>query len=489
MKKLYKYGAGLLVLTTVFTSCTKDFDNINTNPNKPVVAPLTNVLAYSIRDHASTTYDAWGDMNEPETYSGQLAKIQYIDEARYTYRANTVENLWTYYSRDLKNLQLVIDGAAKDGKTNMQAAALTFQTMVWLSATDRWRDLPFTTALQGDQGVIAPTYSKQEDIYPELLKRLKTAADLFNKKGNDQLGVGDVLYNGDVNKWMRFANSLRLRIAIRISKVAPAIAKASFEEVTGNPALYPIITSNADNAFLYWPGELPYYEPWASDQLDPASKRDDHGVSDVLVNSLTALSDPRIATYAKPAQSDGTYRGAPIGPTDAGLVKPINRYSRIGARFRDDTKGFTPFLRASEVSFDLAEAATLGWNSGTTAVGAYNSGVTLSLGENGITGAAATTYLAGKGIYSGVASIYMQKWIALFKNGNEAWAETRRTDVPLLPAASGSSYAGHNRPPFRYPYPVTETQLNSANSGPSVAQVKDDFWGQKMWWDTRAGVQ
>jgi hypothetical protein len=489
MKNIYKYGVGVLAFTTIMSSCTKDFDAINTNPNKPVVAPLTNVLAYSIRDHASTTFDVWGDMNEPETYAGQLAKIQYIDEARYTYRPNTVENLWTYYSRDLKNLQLVIDGASKDGKTNMQAAALTFQTMVWLSATDRWRDIPFTTALQGDQGVIAPTYTTQEEIYPELLKRLKTAADLFNKKSNDQLGAGDVLYNGDLDKWLRFANSLRLRIAMRISKVAPAVAKANVEEITGNPSLYPVIAKNSDNAFLYWPGELPYYEPWASDQLDPSSKRDDHGVSDVLVNSLTDLGDPRLATYAKPTQLDGTYRGAPIGPTDAGLIKPISRYSRIGAMFRDDTKGFTPFLRAAEVSFDLAEAAGLGWNAGTSAEGAYNAGVTLSLDENGISATNAAAYLAGKGAYKGVTSIYMQKWIALFKNGNEAWAETRRTDVPLLALASGTTYTGHNRPPFRYPYPVTETQLNSANSAASVAQVKDDFWGQKMWWDTRTGVQ
>ena len=239
MKNIYKYGIVLMVFGTLMSSCTKDFEEINTNPNSPVEAPLTNVLAFAMREHASQTYDPWGDMNEPSTYSGQLAKIQYIDEARYTYRANVVENMWTYYSRDLKNLQLVIDGASKEGKTNMQAAAITFQTLIWLSATDRWRDLPFLDALKGDEGVIAPKYTTQEEIYPELLNRLKSAADLFNKNGQDPLGSGDVLYQGDLMKWKRFPNSLRLRIAMRISKIVPALAKTNVEEIAGNASLYP----------------------------------------------------------------------------------------------------------------------------------------------------------------------------------------------------------------------------------------------------------
>ena len=471
------------------SSCTKNFEEINKNPNNPGDAPYTNVLAYAIQDHGYQVYNSWGDLNEPSTYSGQIAKIQYLDEARYNFRANVVENLWTYYSRELKNLQIVVEGTKKESKSNLQAAALTFQAMIWLSATDRWRDIPFSNGLQGDNGVIAPTYATQEEIYPALLANLKEAALLFNKNSADLLGPGDILYRGDVAKWKRFANSLRLRIALRISKVSPALAKTTVEEITGNPSLYPVITSNTDNAFLIWPGDLPYFEPWAYDALNPDTKRDDHGMSDIIINYLTDLKDPRLSIYAKPA-ADGTYRGAPVGPTDAGLIKPISRYSRIGARFRDDRKGFTPFFRAAEVSFALAEASTLGWNTGTSAVAAYNAGVTLSLTENGVSSADISTYLAGSGAYNGdVKTIYLQKWLALFKNGNEAWAESRRTDVPLMPAASGSAFAGHNRPPFRYPYPNSEINLNTANSAPFVATVKDNFWGKQMWWDTRAGVQ
>src|SRR5690606_11138348 len=98
-------------------------------------------------------------------------------------------------------------------------------------------------------------------------------------------------------------------------------------------------------------------------------------------------------------------------------------------------------------------------------------------------------YLAGAGAWDGDReTLYMQKWISLFKNGQEAWAETRRTDFPVMSAAPGSLFPGHNRPPFRYPYPTSETTLNGANSASFVAEVDDSFWGKQMWWDTRQNV-
>ncbi|MCL4640930.1 MULTISPECIES: SusD/RagB family nutrient-binding outer membrane lipoprotein [Olivibacter] len=488
MKKIIKYSFGVGILALVATSCTKNFEEINTNPNSPTEAPLTNLLAFSTRDHAASFFDAWGDMNEPSTYAAHLGKIQYIDEARYIFRPNSVENIWTYASRDLKNLQIVIEDASEQGATNMQAAALTVQSMIWQATTDRWRDVPFTDALKADEGSITPKYSTQEEIYPELLNRLKIAAELFNQNGSDELGNGDLIYGGDIDSWKRFANSLRLRVATRISNVNPELARAHIEEILTNPSVYPVIETNDQNALLMWPGELPYLEPWADDQFNPSSARDDHAVSDVLVNQLKSLSDPRLSVYAKPATADNEYRGAAIGP-NALTPAALNMYSRIGARFRDNRSGFTPFLRASEVKFLIAEAAFKGWSAGVSAQQAYNDGVRLSLEENGVSATNIAAYLAGGGAWkNNLNDIYLQKWIALFKNGNEAWAETRRTDVPLLPPASGTPYSGHNRPPFRYPYPNSEINLNGPNSSEFVSSVVDNFWGKKMWWDTREGV-
>ena len=485
MRYLNKYSLLSLILGGIFitSSCTRTFEKLNIDPNKPGAVPPTNELAYSIEYFASHFFDAWGDMNEPETYSGQLGKIQYIDEARYVYRENVVNNNWTYIYYTANDLQHVITAAKKANNTNMEAVALTLQSYVFQIGTDHWRDIPFTDAIRGDSGYLTPKYDKQEDIYPALLSRLKSAADLFNQNGTGDLGSGDLLYNGDVKKWQRFCNSLRLRVAIRISNVAPDQAKAVIEEIFNNSDKYPVLSSNDDNAFLWWPGQ-PYYEPWQND----FQGRDDHAVSNFMINTLDSLHDPRLPIYAQPAPSDSKYRGVPVGPVGSVAVKD---YSRIGKRFREDPKGFSPFMRYAEVLFIEAEAAQKGWNVPLNASDAYTQAIKASLQENGVDDNAITIYLINPTtLYTGnLKQIYIQKWIAVFKDGNEAWAETRRTDIPLMPAAPGSPYPGHNRPPFRYPYPTNEATLNGKNNAPFLANTKDAFWGQQMWWDTRKGVQ
>ncbi|WP_159471641.1 SusD/RagB family nutrient-binding outer membrane lipoprotein [Dyadobacter sp. 3J3] len=474
----------LILIFLAFTgqSCTDDFEEINTNPNSPVQAPITNVLGYVLTDFNMNYFGVIGDMNEPSTYAGQLGKLQYIDDSRYMFTSTNINTLWTVIYRDLKNAQAIIDQADKTGSKNMKATGLTLQAFILQIATDRWRDVPFTEAFKGDAGFITPKYDTQETIYPAIITQLKTAADLFAAGGTDVLGEGDLLYGGDVKKWQKLCNSLRLRVAIRISNVSPATAKPIIEEIASAPTTYPILAANTDNALLKWTGSSPYIEPWNSNFMT----RDDHGPSNILINSLKQLKDPRLAVYAKPAPVDGEYRGVEIGPPTSPV---ISNYSRIGVKFREDPTGFSPMMRYSEVLFILAEAKQKGWNSGSsTAETLYNAGVTASLNENGITdGTVISTYLAGSDVKwdNTTTKLYTQKWLSLYKNGNEAWAESRRTDIPLMPAATGSPFTGHTRPPFRYPYPPTETTLNAGNSASFIAEIKDNFWGKKMWWDTR----
>jgi len=125
-----------------------------------------------------------------------------------------------------------------------------------------------------------------------------------------------------------------------------------------------------------------------------------------------------------------------------------------------------------------------------TAEEAYNKAVIASLEENGIAQADIDAYMAGAGAFDGtLEQVYWQEWIALFKQGMEAWSLFRRTGVPTTHyVAPGSAYTGHNSPPFRYPYPQNELTLNGANSKQYINEVKDDFWGKQMWWDKRTGV-
>jgi len=491
MKRIFKIKVILVVgLILTFGSCTKDWEEMNTNPNEPVTVPATNVLAYSLRYFADTYFDDWMGMNNFGGYAGQVTKIQYIDEARYQERETAINNAWRDMYTTLSDLQKVINLSEEEGNTNLKAVAMTFQTFLFHMATDLWKSVPYSDALQGEQGVSNPTYDEQQFIYGKLLENLKTAADLF-VNGTGDLGEGDLLFNGDVLKWQKFCNSLRLRVAIRMSRyggdgINEASAKTHIEEVLDNPASYPILESNDDNVFLWWPGVLPYYEPWAENYLVDA--RDDHGMCETIIDTLKTYNDPRLPVYAYPATSDGEYRGLVSGAIDGSFN--MDDISRIGYRFRDNPAGFTPFMRYSEVMFIIAEAATNGWSTGWTAQVAYETAVIASLEENGITSGDIATYLANpKVVWNDTyVQIYLQKWIALFKQCEEAWAECRRTDVPLMHEAPGSPFQTHNRPPFRWRYPDDEYNLNSANIGPAAIGIVDYFWGQKMWWDTRTGV-
>lgn len=503
MKKIFKITVIFSFLILFIGSCTEDFEEMNTDPNNPVSAPAKNIMVNAIRATGDSFFDDWQGMNNFMSYAGQVTKIQYIDEARYGFREGVVNTAWANYYLLLNDLKKAQEIAKEDENPRMEAAAKTFSVMLWQMATDQWRDIPFTEALQGEDGIITPTYDTQDNIYPALLTMAKEAADQFATATTGNVGGSfDILYGGSVEGWQRFCNSLRLRLAIRISNVSPALAQQHIEEVLGNPTTYPIIDANSWNAQLQWPGASPYKEPWQEN----SETRDDHGMAETLIDTLLNLSDPRLPVIAKPATATGTYVGFTEGSADD--PSSLAGISRMGAYYRDNPEGFTFFFRASESMFIVAEAALNGWNVGTYAASAqdaYEAGITLSMEEHSTSGNAGAyganitagdiaTYIAQPGVaWTGTAAddrvlIAKQKWIALFKQGQEAWAEQRRTDFPAVAEAPGSPYGTHDRQPFRYPYPLDEQNLNSDNASTYAANVVDNFWGQQMWWDTRTGL-
>ncbi|TVQ18699.1 MAG: SusD/RagB family nutrient-binding outer membrane lipoprotein [Bacteroidetes bacterium] len=485
MKKYFIIPLIFFALLVVSHSCTKDFEEINTDPNNPVEAPSINILANVIRLHTQQYYNAWGDMNEPSSYANHLGKIQYIDEAAYRFREGVVNNLWFFTYVNINDLDIVIRKESQEGgNPNYLAMAMTLRAYIYQMATDRWKDIPYTDAARGHEELTNPSYDTQESIYMDLLDQLKQANNHYDNAAVFAIGPNDVLFGGNMMKWKRFTNSLRLRVATRMSDVAPAVARQHIEEILANPSTYPVMLNNADNAYLIWQSSPPYKEPWNTD----SDNRDDHGMCVTLIDILKDHDDPRLPVYAKPATVDGEYRGVISGTFDGTFA--LNEISRIGARFRDVPDGFTPIMRAAEIHFMIAEAAFRGWNTGgISAQQAYEDGIAASLSEYDLDGL--NDYLAQPGVAwnNSANQIHLQKWIALFKNGNEAWAENRRTDVPLLEHAPASAYVDqHNRPPFRYPYPVDEINLNSENVGPKLQGIVNHMWGQRMWWDTRTGV-
>ncbi len=475
-----------LALLTI-SACTKKFDQMNTNPNSPTVAPETNILGNSIYSIAGLFEGERLGMFYAGTYSGQTCYFQV--GAFYEYRAAIVGGHWTTTYHTLNDLQKIINATQKDSNRNMRAAAMTLKAFLAQKATDYWKDIPYSQALKGDSGVITPVYDTQQAIYASILDELKNAAGLFNQGSIDQLGSGDILFNGDLLKWKKFCNSLRLRVAIRMSNVDPGTAGAVLKEILNDPGTYPVMENNGDDANLIWPGVSPYPEPWYSFMV--LSKRNDYGMCSNLVDTLQKFNDPRLPVYALPAATDGLYRGYKIGSPNSDFTP--NTVSAIGVRFAGTAMGFSPFLRYPEVAFIKAEACQRGIVTGDAHM-AYNAAITASLAENGISDPSA--YLAGPGVVwsndaSDLKKIYLQKWIALFKESSEAWAEARRTDIPLMTDIPYDYKGSHNRPAFRYPYPENESQLNAANLTPHTTGIdaaSQLFWGQQMWWDTRTGV-
>lgn len=489
--KISKWLGLSLIATTLITGCTGSFDEINTDPDALSSVPATNILGDVLR---TTTTQQGGDMDGYGTYAGYIVKIQYLDDlAGLTPSNNTYGNRWynCYWGNKQLNILLENTEEMADGNKNIRWAAKIWKNYLWLYAVDTWGDIPYSEALKGEPeegGILLSKYDAQQDVYTDVLANMKTIADeMAAGIGSDKIGDGDFLFGGDASKWQKFCNSIRLRAAMRISGVASALAKQTIEEICGNPTKYPVIETNEDNAYFWWQGSSPYFEPW----YDNKRTRDDHGLSDIFINHLLGMEDPRIHIIAKPATKDNEYRGFQNG---AAAQPQLNTVSRIGAIYRDDPSGFTPYYRSCETFFIKAEAAMLGYNVGITAADAYDKAVRLSMESNEISDDETDAYLAGKGKWDNTKTrIWWEQWVALFKENHEAWCLYRRTGVPTTNYVSLRSKYGsaHNDQPFRMPYPQNQylynmTQLDLALKSQGIV---DYCWGKQLWWDTRTGVK
>lgn len=491
MKNILKITTAFVVSILLFFACTGSFDDINTDPDAYPSVPYTNMLAYVFRN---TGERMGNDLDGYGTFAGYIVKIQYLDYMNgLTPDNNTYGNRWAACYTNNTQLQDILNRTENvvEANKNIRFVARIWQNYMWQYCTDGWGDIPYSEALKGateDGGILFSKYDKQEDVYRSVLASLKQIADEMSEGfGSDEVGEGDFIYKGDMEKWQKFCNSLRLRMAMRISGVAPDLAKSTIEEIAGNPAKYPVISAYAESCYLWWQGTVPYYERW----YDNSQTRDDHGLSDIFINHLKEMDDPRLHTIAKPSESDGEYRGFQNGPEE-GPKPSINIISRIGAIYRDDPAGFSPFYKACETYFILAEAAMLGYNVGMTAEEAYEKAVRLSMEENKISDDEVNTYLAGKGKWDNTKDrIWWEMWVSLFKDNFEAWCLYRRTGVPTTnyPAIASIYGSAHNDQPFRLPYPQNQYEYNKAKLDEALVGVVDYVWGKQMWWDQRTGVK
>lgn len=492
-KSKARWGA-LLAIAMALGACTADFENINTNPNSPVDVPAANILANATIE-AGKDLSGWLNHTYTALWCQMFAKVQYIDEDRYEYRPTNMNGFWSGSYLVMKDLQIVIDKTQEDGFTNIEGAARVMLAHTFLTVTDLWGDIPYSEALTGDKegGTTTPVYDAQEDIYAGLLDDLTTAAGLFDADGLDleALASADVLYDGDITLWEKFANSLKLRIYMRMSGKDEATAKAGIQGLASGK----IFTSNDDDAQLVYLTAQSHWNPL----YDANYTRTDFSTSKTLIDILQdpGRNDPRLPFYAQKRAlvdtvidgTDTTYVNKYVGQPNGALLDPvITHVSLIGIPFGYTSTAPQVFMSYAEVEFILAEAALNGWSVGTTAEAAYEAGITASMEKVGVDAADITTYLTETLVAHGgsvtAEQIGTQKWLALYPQGTEGFAEVRRTGFPKLTEPEASGYPGQGLP-LRFAYPDEEYAYNEAHVSTAATGITDNMYGKKLWWDVR----
>lgn len=477
MKKLIPF----IVATLVIASCNK-FGDTNISPTKLTTAATRALLTNSLQAMSGLSLGNTAAARLGALYVQHLSEGPYPGPSLYNDR-NLSFSGW--YTGPLYDLQTIINyneegNTAADGngsKDNQVAVAKILQSYYFLLLTDRYGDIPYSQALQGN-AAFSPVYDKQQDIYNGIFQTLKDAVAQI--KENEASVVGDVLLDGDMAAWKRFANTMRLVMAVRLSKADIAKGKAEYASALADG----VITSNAQNiSYLFVDGDPNNFNPWYNNYI--VSNRNDYALSKTMTDYMIPKNDPRVPVYGE-VLSGGVVKGLPFGRNAA--VNIPAAYSRIGDDFRDQGSPM-PIFDYAQVLFLQAEAAKLGYGGAPDDAAAetlYKEAIKASWQKYGVFDQAAyDTYIALPEVAytsaDGHQKIMTEKWVHTYLNSWETWNDWRRTGFPVLtPAQDAVDARGI---PLRIGYPTNESSLNGDNYAAAVAALggTDDNYA-KIWW-------
>ena len=474
--------SGFILLSMIFwgiMGCSKmeDFGDRNVNPNYNVILiPYTDALLTSAQ---STLIDGiTTHFPEAALYSQYFMNNNYPEPSLYQ---TTNANWGNYYAVSMEDVQKIIDlnanaetakhpNVMRGGSTaNQLAISRIIKTYLFSVLTDRWGDVPYFQALTGNPN---PVYDKQQDIYNDLFKELKSAKNQFDGGALK----GDIIYNGNISKWKRLSNSIRMVLALRLSKIDAVKGRAEFTDALNDADGR--IEANADNFSVVFPGSA-YKNPYFT-------TAGEYGLSKTFADVLNGYSDPRRGVYG--TLNAGTSDGIPYGVRKSTLDNFISthpNYAKVGDAFRQENSTIC-LLNAAQVFLTRSEAAKLGWSNENIAV-LYQNGIQASWQQYGLSTTGLNIYVSNPAVAldgpNDVAKINIQKWIAIYPNGMEAWSEWRRTGFPaLLPAPDAVNAS--KKIPRRYAYPLAEPNLNAANYSAAVSRLAGgDTHDGRVWWD------
>lgn len=491
-----------LAMIGLFASC--DFEEKNINPNSSSTIELGPLLTYT-QLHTTTGGDCknmqvgtcmmmvqqTATLNTSEASAGD--KYYQMNSASTSYFED-------YYSSAIKNWRELEVLSSEKGDENMLGVAKIWGAYLFQRMTDLYGNVPYSEAGLGYyQQIYKPKYDNQSDIYSSLIADVREGLQLL---GSDKKAIqGDIFYDGDVEKWEKFGNSLLLRLGMRLTKVDPATAQLVAKEAI-------------EGGIMFDPNDIcmvKHIGDGKDGDKNPLSFRfqtDDYinkgtvKISNTFINYLKKTNDPRIKVFCSLKDGDNDpdkQVGLPNGydsntiPDYPGYLG-LENYSNFNINTILKMDAPTLFLMPSESALLKAEAALRGWIGGDPAA-LYKEAVTLSMKEQAvaynyeITEDEIATYIAqdlfnkASGTEGKLKVLAEQYWVTTFMNGYESYANWRRTGYPELTPTNYSGNESNGEIPRRLTYSVDEYTINSQNVAAANQQQGEDKVTTRIWWD------
>jgi len=490
----------LFALLFVLPSCDDRLSEMNQNPNALTTIPddflFATLVRNTFRDNISRWQQDYGAQFAHQAVSNTWNKNtdQYFDS--YLQGDNSEDMFRSTYRDCIKYANDIILTNSKEGQVNEVRIAMTkiLSIVSFAKLTDYFGDVPYSEAGLGKEEIYLPKYDLQKDIYADMVDQLKIQMSIL-ENANPALGYPgqDPMFNNDLSKWVRFANSFRLRLAMRARFVDPTKYNPIIAECLGKP----LIETNSQNASLQnWDsenGEL--YNPWHNIQIEYSSGTYQYNVSEKFVDWLKSTNDPRMVALVKPNQK-GEYKGIPNGLTDVALGNYKRSEHSVPGDMMLAPDQYLYVMTASEIWFLRAEAALFKIGSGTNPAELYQKGIVAGMGQWGVAMTDIENYLANvsEATLNGTdenkfRQIATQMWVAFVPNHQEAWNNIKRTGYPVIPQRNNPLLSkgvtnGYLPKRLKYPYTVEKT-LNGANMKVAIDRMGGDKIDTPVWWDVR----
>lgn len=506
----------------VFSHCTENFEETNTNPNKTLVGMVkaNNMFEPILYNSANNWLErTWYYNNEIIQFTAHTGGVTRREHMYFLEEARDWGGFWNHYATYGKNINHMYELAQEQGDQSLEAIALTFKVLFFSNMTDMFGSVPYEEAFTGSKlgGTLTPKFNSQKEVYELMIADLEAANDIYATNPVFLNPTMDGMYGGNMAAWRKFNNSLYLRLLCRISGRAEMNVGTKMTEILNNNSNYPVFTSNLDNAVVKFSGTDPYLSNFGttteSGFTSSGRKLTEQLIKMTVltdVNGNQTYVDPRLPIIGKKnttaaVNPKNIWKGTLSGCTEQerGIADPGTSWLNFKVFCRKDAPA--TYMDYAEVQFIFAEAALKGLISGgeAAAKGYYETGVRASMAkwsEQGafsetpvsITDSQVDTYLAsplGSWELATDKAEFLgnQKFLALFWVGMEAYHEFRRTGYPVLTIGEGTKTYNDGILPTRFGFPPTTMSTNGVNAQAALeAMGGDNNMKTPVWWSKQA---